>query len=219
MLSLRASSCSRCCSPITPTTAWAARWLATAKQDLVYEPRREMAEHSGLRHDQPIDPDPNPFIFIDRNKCILCSRAASVPAADSRTATCGALPRLVLPPSWWLAPMRCCWTRLRKLRPVRRLLLIGADRQDEPRQGPHHRGRNRPPPALLRRGLQLRPQHRGGQIVRVTSAQDAPVSWHGAVRQGRYGYDYVHNQSGLTRPLVREVAERRRGGVKVISGQ
>ncbi|MEZ4770525.1 MAG: 2Fe-2S iron-sulfur cluster-binding protein [Caldilineales bacterium] len=43
-------------------------------QDLVYDYDVKWPEHNGQRHAWPIDPDPNPFIFIDRNKCILCSR-------------------------------------------------------------------------------------------------------------------------------------------------
>ena len=41
-------------------------------QDLVYEYDVPWPEHNGKRHTYPIDPDPNPFIFIDRNKCVLC---------------------------------------------------------------------------------------------------------------------------------------------------
>ncbi len=43
-------------------------------QDLVYEYDVEWPVHDGARHEYPVDPDPNPFIFIDRNKCILCTR-------------------------------------------------------------------------------------------------------------------------------------------------
>ncbi len=44
---------------------------------------------------------------------------------------------------------------------------------------------------------------RDGKIVRVTSAQDAPVNGMALCVKGRYGYDYVHNPDRLTRPLVR----------------
>ena len=43
-------------------------------QDLVYDYDVAWPEHGGFRHSYEIDPDPNPFILIDRNKCILCGR-------------------------------------------------------------------------------------------------------------------------------------------------
>jgi predicted molibdopterin-dependent oxidoreductase YjgC len=44
---------------------------------------------------------------------------------------------------------------------------------------------------------------RSGKIIRVTSAQDAPVNGLALCVKGRYGYDYVHNSQRLLRPLVR----------------
>jgi predicted molibdopterin-dependent oxidoreductase YjgC len=44
---------------------------------------------------------------------------------------------------------------------------------------------------------------RDGKIVRVTSAEDAPVNGMALCVKGRYGYDYVHHPDRLTRPLVR----------------
>ena len=43
-------------------------------QDLAYEYGVSWGEQSGERHRYPVDPDPNPFIVIDRNKCVLCGR-------------------------------------------------------------------------------------------------------------------------------------------------
>ena len=43
-------------------------------QDLAYEYEVKGNEYTGgVQHDYPID-DPNPFIQVDRNKCILCRR-------------------------------------------------------------------------------------------------------------------------------------------------
>ncbi len=44
---------------------------------------------------------------------------------------------------------------------------------------------------------------REGKVVRVTSAEDAPVNGLSLCVKGRYGYDYVHHPDRLTRPLVR----------------
>jgi formate dehydrogenase major subunit/formate dehydrogenase alpha subunit len=44
---------------------------------------------------------------------------------------------------------------------------------------------------------------RDGQIIRVTSAPDAPVNGMALCVKGRYGYDYTHHPDRLKRPLVR----------------
>ena len=43
-------------------------------QDLVYDYGVDWPEHDGARHEYDVDPDPNPFVLVDRNKCILCGR-------------------------------------------------------------------------------------------------------------------------------------------------
>jgi len=43
-------------------------------QDLVYDYDVSWPEHKGTRHSYEIDPDPNPVVFIDLNKCIACGR-------------------------------------------------------------------------------------------------------------------------------------------------
>ena len=42
---------------------------------------------------------------------------------------------------------------------------------------------------------------RDGKIVRVTSAEDAPVNGMALCVKGRYGYDYVHHPDRMSRPL------------------
>ena len=43
-------------------------------QDLAYEYDVSWPAYSGAHHTYEPDPDPNPFVSIDRNKCILCGR-------------------------------------------------------------------------------------------------------------------------------------------------
>ena len=78
-------------------------------QDLVYDYGVAWPEHSGERHTYEIDPDPNPFIFIDRNKCIFVA-AASGPVARFKTAMSGTLPIAVSRPSLSPVPTSSCWT-------------------------------------------------------------------------------------------------------------
>ena len=42
--------------------------------DLAYEYGIKESSLSGETHDYPVDPDPNPYIHWDLNKCILCRR-------------------------------------------------------------------------------------------------------------------------------------------------
>jgi formate dehydrogenase major subunit/formate dehydrogenase alpha subunit len=43
-----------------------------------------------------------------------------------------------------------------------------------------------------------------GKIIRVTSNSEAPVNGMHLCVKGRYGYDFVHHEDRLTKPLVRE---------------
>ena len=45
---------------------------------------------------------------------------------------------------------------------------------------------------------------RDGRVIRVTSAEDAPVNGQMLCVKGRYGYDYIHHPDRLTRPRVRQ---------------
>ena len=174
-------------------------------QDLVYDHDVKWPEHSGQRHDWPIDPDPNPFIFIDRNKCILCSRCiracGEIQNRDVWSfAQRGFATKLVAGADEMLLDARCesCGQCVAYC-PVGAL----TDKMS--------RGKGRTTQVETVRttcsycgvGCNFDLNIRGGQIVRVTSAQDAPVNGMALCVKGRYGYDYVHNPERLTRPLVR----------------
>jgi len=47
-------------------------------QRWVYEYKVDWPDHSGKRHAYPVDSDPNPVVFVDMNKCILCGRCVRV---------------------------------------------------------------------------------------------------------------------------------------------
>ena len=174
-------------------------------QDLVYDYDVPWPDHAGRRHTWPIDPDPNPFIFIDRNKCILCSRCIracdeiqnrSVWSFSQR----GFATKLVAGADELLLDARCesCGQCVAYC-PVGAL----TDRMS------HGKGRAtqvetvRTTCSFCGVGCNFDLNVRNGKIVRVTSAQDAPVNGMALCVKGRYGYDYVHNPERLKRPLVR----------------
>jgi predicted molibdopterin-dependent oxidoreductase YjgC len=174
-------------------------------QDLVYDYEVAWPEHAGKRHTYPINPDPNPFIFIDRNKCILCGRCVRACAERQNRDV-------------WSFAMRGFETKL----------VAGADELmldagcescgqcvaycptgalfDKMSVGKGRAGQTskvRTTCSFCGVGCNFDLNVRNGKVIRVTSASDAPVNGLALCVKGRYGYDYVHNPERLTRPLVR----------------
>jgi predicted molibdopterin-dependent oxidoreductase YjgC len=174
-------------------------------QDLVYDYAVTWPEQNGRRHTWDIDPDPNPFIFIDRNKCILCSRCIRA---------CGEMQNRDI----WSFAYRGFKTKL----------VAGADQNmldagcescgqcvaycpvgalyDKMSLGQGRTSRVkkvRTTCSYCGVGCNFDLNVRDGKIVRVTSTREAPVNGMALCVKGRYGYDYVHHPERLTRPLVR----------------
>lgn len=174
-------------------------------QDLVYDYDVAWPEHTGKRHTYPINPDPNPFIFIDRNKCILCGRC--VRACGERQnrdvwsfAFRGFETKLVAGADQDLLDARCesCGQCVAYC-PTGALfdkMSVGKGRAGQARKV-------RTTCSFCGVGCNFDLHVRNGKVIRVTSAQDAPVNGLALCVKGRYGYDYVHNPQRLTRPLVR----------------
>ncbi len=180
-------------------------------QDLVYEYDVPWPEHAGKRHTYPVNPDPNPFVFIDRNKCILCSRCiracGEIQNRDVWSfAYRGFETKLVAGADQFMLDARCescgqcvayCPTgalfdkmsvgkgragQVTKVRTTCSYCGVGCN---------------------FDLNVRATGNGKGGKIIRITSAADAPVNGMALCVKGRYGYDYVHNPERLTRPLVR----------------
>ncbi len=174
-------------------------------QDLVYDYNVKWPEHNGKRHQYEIDPDPNPFIFIDRNKCILCARC--IRACDEiqnrsvwNFANRGFETKLVAGADQLLLDAYCesCGQCVAYC-PVGALfdkMSLGKGRIMQVKKV-------RTTCSYCGVGCNFDLNIRNGQIVRVTSAPDAPVNGMALCVKGRYGYDYVHHPDRLTRPMVR----------------
>jgi formate dehydrogenase alpha subunit len=173
-------------------------------QDLAYEYGVKGDRYPGLRHQYPID-DPNPFIQVDRNKCILCRRCVracnyinGVEAisvfyrgfnahigfgtdgfmAESPCEFCGSCVAVCPTAALW-PKMALGQGRLWQLRRVDTICSYCG--------------------VGCRIGLDVK----DGQIVKVESAWDGPASHGWTCVKGRFGYDYVNHPDRLTRPLVR----------------
>jgi len=174
-------------------------------QDLVYEYSVPWPEHNGRRHSYPIDLDPNPFVFIDRNKCILCSpcvrACAEIQNRDVwNIADRGFGSKLVAGADQNLLDARCesCGQCVAYC-PVGALydkMSLGQGRASQ-------LTKVRTTCSYCGVGCNFDLNVRGNKVVRVTSAHDAPVNGMATCVKGRYGYDYVHHPDRLKRPMVR----------------
>ena len=174
-------------------------------QDLIYDYDVAWPDHNGYRHTYDIDPDPNPFIFIDRNKCILCSRCIRACSEIQNRdvwnfAYRGFKTKLVAGGDQPLLDSRCesCGQCVAYC-PVGALydkMSMGSGRLNQVKKV-------RTTCAYCGVGCGFDLNVRNGKIVRVTSVADAPVNGMALCVKGRYGYDYVHHPDRLTGPLVR----------------
>ena len=174
-------------------------------QDLVYEYNVAWPEHGGVRHHYEINPDPNPFVFIDRNKCILCGRCVRACAEIQHRdvwafAQRGFKSKLVAGADQHLLDARCesCGQCVAYC-PVGALydkMSLGQGRAGQITKV-------RTTCSYCGVGCNFDLNVRDDRIVRVTSAPDAPVNGMRLCVKGRYGYDYVHHPDRLKRPLVR----------------
>jgi predicted molibdopterin-dependent oxidoreductase YjgC len=174
-------------------------------QNLVYDYKITWPEHNGARHSYEIAPDPNPFILIDRNKCILCSRCIRACSEIQNRdvwnfAFRGFKTKLVAGADQFLLDARCesCGQCVAYC-PVGALydkMSLGLARVNQVTKV-------RTTCSYCGVGCNFDLNVRDGKVVRVTSAQDAPVNSMALCVKGRYGYDYVGHPDRLTRPLVR----------------
>jgi formate dehydrogenase alpha subunit len=174
-------------------------------QDLVYDYEVPWPEPGGARHAFAVDPDPNPFIAIDRNKCILCTRCVRACGEIQNRdvwsiAHRGFGSRLVAGADQLLLDARCesCGQCVAYC-PVGALY----DKMSQGRARVNKVTRVRTTCSYCGVGCSLDLNVRDGEVVRVTSTPEAPVNGMALCVKGRYGYDYVHHPDRLTAPLLR----------------
>jgi len=175
-------------------------------QNAVYEYQVKWTEHKGKRHSYPIDGDPNPFIFTNFNKCILCTRCVRACAEIQGRNVWGVSNRgfndkIIAGADVTMLEAGCesCGACAAYC-PTGALL-------DKPSRG---QGRDYQMKKVTTTctycgvGCQFDLNVKDGKVVKVTSNPHAPANGMALCVKGRYGYEFIHHKDRLTKPLIKK---------------
>lgn len=171
------------------------RWLKH------YGVHRRTGASAMLRY--PVNADPNPVLWVDRNKCILCTRCVRACAEIEGRFVWGVSERghrvrIIPGTDTNLLEARCesCGTCVAYC-PTGALddrMSVGLGKADRIVTTTCN---------YCGVGCQLDLNIRNERIIRVTTRREFPVNGLQLCVKGRYGYDFVHHPDRLTRPQVR----------------
>jgi predicted molibdopterin-dependent oxidoreductase YjgC len=174
-------------------------------QDLVYEYGVRTEITPGKRHQYPIN-DPNPFIQVDRNKCILCRRCvracSHINGVDAISVVYrGFNARIAFGADSIMTESPCefCGSCV-EVCPTAALypkMSLGQGRAWQVQ-------RVQTVCSYCGVGCQLVLEVKDNKIVKVESAWDGPANHGWTCVKGRFGYDYVQHPDRLTKPRVRK---------------
>jgi predicted molibdopterin-dependent oxidoreductase YjgC len=174
-------------------------------QDLVYEYGVVPELTPGLHHQYPIA-DPNPFIQVDLNKCILCRRCVRactyVNGVDAISVVYrGFNARIAFGADTDMANSPCefCGSCV-AVCPTAALypkLSVGKGRTWQVKKV-------KTLCSYCGVGCQLVLEVKDNKIVKVDSAWDGPSNHGWTCVKGRFGFDYVHHPDRLKKPRVRK---------------
>jgi len=173
-------------------------------QDLAYEYEVKGNEYTGgVQHDYPID-DPNPFIQVDRNKCILCRRCVRACNYVNGVEAIGIVYRgfkariaFGMDSTMEDSPCEFCGSCV-EVCPTAALwpkMSMGKGRAWQLKKV-------ETTCSYCGVGCRLNLHVRDNQIVKVTGAA-GPANHGFSCVKGRFGYDYVNHSDRLSKPLVR----------------
>ncbi|MBN1888947.1 MAG: (2Fe-2S)-binding protein [Thermoflexales bacterium] len=175
-------------------------------QDLAYEYQVSVPEwgSKGTRYQK--DSDPNPFVRVDFNKCILCRRCVLACAEIQGRNVWGVAYRgfdeqIVAGAGVTMLEARCesCGQCVAYC-PTGAL----SDKMSHGVARAHQVRKVTTVCSYCGVGCQFDLNVMDNRVVQVTSNPDAPVNGMALCVKGRYGYDYVHHPDRLTRPKVRQ---------------
>jgi len=174
-------------------------------QDLAYDYRIEVPTWGAKGTRYPVDSDPNPFVRVDFNKCILCRRCESACAEIQVRDVWGVAKRgfdeqIVAGAGTTMLEARCescgqcvayCPTGA-----LSNKLNYGTARARQVKKVTTTC-------AYCGVGCQFDLLVKNNKVIGVSSNPNAPVNGMALCVKGRYGYDYIHHPDRLLKPRVR----------------
>ena len=174
-------------------------------QDLAYDYQVEVPKWGSKGTRYQVNSDPNPFVRVDFNKCILCRRCVLACAEIQGRFVWGVANRgfeekIIAGVDTTMLEARCeSCGQCSAYCPTGAL-------SDKPSYGlgrAHQIKKVTTTCSYCGVGCQFDLNIKDNRVIGVTSNQAAPVNGMALCVKGRYGYDYVHHPDRLLRPMVR----------------
>jgi len=175
-------------------------------QDLAYEHQVKLPAWGAKGTRYKADSDPNPFVRVDFNKCILCRRCVlacgEIQCRDVwGVAYRGFDEQIVAGSGVTMLEARCeSCGQCSAYCPTGAL----SDKMSHGLGRAHQVTKVTTTCTYCGVGCQLDLNVRDGRVVRVTSNPNAPVNGMALCVKGRYGYDFIHHADRLLKPRVRK---------------
>ncbi len=175
-------------------------------QDLAYEYQVSVPEWGSKGTRYAADSDPNPFVRVDFNKCILCRRCVLACAEIQGRNVWGVAyrgfdERIVAGADVTMLEARCesCGQCVAYC-PTGAL----SDKMSHGLGRAHQVKKVTTTCTYCGVGCQFDLNVKEGRVIGVTSNPNAPVNGMALCVKGRYGYDFIHHPDRLTKPKVRQ---------------
>jgi formate dehydrogenase major subunit/formate dehydrogenase alpha subunit len=175
-------------------------------QDLVYEHQVSLPRWGAKGTRYAADSDPNPFVRVDFNKCILCRRCVLACGEIQCRSVWGVAYRgfdeqIVAGAGVTMLDARCeSCGQCSAYCPTGAL----SDKMSHGLGRAHQVVKVTSTCTYCGVGCQFDLNVRDGRVIRVTSNPDAPVNGMALCVKGRYGYDFIHHPDRLLKPRVRK---------------
>jgi len=174
-------------------------------QDLAYDYRIEVPSWGAKGKRYQSDSDPNPFVRVDMNKCVLCRRCVlacgEIQVRDVwNVAKRGFSEQIVAGAGTTMLEARCesCGQCVAYC-PTGAL----SNKMNYGLARAHQVKKVTTTCAYCGVGCQFDVLVKDNKVIGVSSNPNAPVNGMALCVKGRYGYDYIHHPDRLTKPRVR----------------
>jgi predicted molibdopterin-dependent oxidoreductase YjgC len=175
-------------------------------QDLAYEYKVNVPAWGAKGKRYPVDSDPNPFIRVDMNRCILCRRCVLACGEIQVRDVWGVAQRgfeecIVAGAATTMLEARCesCGQCVAYC-PTGAL----SNKMNYGMARAHQVKKVTTTCSYCGVGCQFDLLVKNNKVMGVSSNPNAPVNGMALCVKGRYGYDYIHHPDRLTRPRVRK---------------